>query len=64
MKKFDTFLLVITFAIVIYAIVFVDQRRIHDVVATMVEKPMVENNEKIVLTKELPSYTIQPVKGN
>jgi hypothetical protein len=64
MKKFDTFLLVITFAIVIYAIVFVDHRRIHDVVATMVEKPMVENNEEIVLTKELPSYTIQPVKGN
>lgn len=64
MKKFDTFLLVVTFAIVVYAVLFVDQRRIHDVVASLVDKPKVENNEEVVLTKELPSYTIQPVKGN
>ena len=63
MKMFDTVLLIITFSIVIYSILFVDERRIHDVVAMLIDQPKLIKDEQVVLTKELPSYTIQPVKG-
>lgn len=63
MKMFDAVLLIITFSIVIYSILFVDERRIHDVVAMLIDQPKLIKDEQVVLTKELPSYTIQPVKG-
>lgn len=63
MKMFDTVLLIITFSIVIYSILFLDERRIHDVVAMLIDQPKLIKDEQVVLTKELPSYTIQPVKG-